>query len=186
MIMSDKNVSFEDLGIQLGVTNDIDAKKKYLDGFKANQEETVKRMEQLVAHTSALLEKYSSTFKSLNDGIISFLKELKELKKSEIKNTVTQTALTMLSKEMDDDQRKRLLENAVSGLEKLISNGEERLNKYKESLEKDLDTSSVKALIEKHVEEQKELFETFRSEEKKREDFSKGFDYGQAVKKLID
>ncbi|MEO1627490.1 MAG: hypothetical protein AAFV25_20230 [Bacteroidota bacterium] len=184
--MSNDNLSFEDLGVQMGVTNKLEEKQTYIKNFKAQQEQITQQIEDLSKSTAVLIQNYQTNFDNLNESILKFIDALQKRKKEELKNVLAQNGLVLLSKNMDEEQKKRLIEAAIKSLENLLSEAESSLQTYRDSLASDLSPHSIKQIIEQHIESQHSLFDQFRDNLKKMEDYEKGFDYGQSVKDILE
>lgn len=182
------NISYEDLGIQLGLQGEKVGKEEQINILIAKREKISQDHQKLMESMTTSLDKYKSSLNLLIDkDLIELLDRVDQQRANSLKRILGHgEALRQIMRHVHDEERKnKILDLSINELDNILDEARNALHVFKNQLSKGFHRRLLDELLNKHLEENKELLVSLLDTHQLEIDLARGYTYGESVRKFL-
>lgn len=181
-------ISYEDLGIQLGINDDKDSKDAYKTQLREKINDLGQRYQALCTEFKGSMNQYRSDLGALvNENLLDHLAKIDEQKNNSLKRLLThEMALRQILKHVNDEERKnKILDSALFEIDSIVGEARTVLQEFRQNLNAKMNPGVMDERFKDHLVRQNKLFLQMMHAYRQEEDLERGYNYGKSVRTLL-
>ena len=181
-------INYEDLGIQLGINEDLEAKDNYKKQLREKITEIEQKYNALCLELKGSMSQYRTDLAALiNEDMLEHIAKIDEQKNNSLKRLLShEMALRQILKHVNDEERKnKVLDSALLEIDSIVGEARTVLQAFKLKLNQTMTPRLVDERLKNHLARQEKLFRQMMLVYKQEENLERGYNYGRSVKLLL-
>ncbi len=181
-------INYEDLGIQLGINEDVEAKDNYKKQLREKITEIEQKYNALCLELKESMSQYRTDLGALiNEDMLEHIAKIDEQKNNSLKRLLShEMALRQILKYVNDEKRKnQVLDSALFEIDSIVGEARTVLQAFKLKLHQTMTPRLVDERFKNHLARQEKLFRQMMLVYKQEENLERGYNYGRSVKLLL-
>lgn len=181
-------INYEDLGIQLGINEDLEAKDNYKKQLREKITEIEQKYNALCLELKGSMSQYRTDLAALiNEDMLEHIAKIDEQKNNSLKRLLShEMALRQILKHVNDEERKnKVLDSALLEIDSIVGEARTVLQAFKLKLNQTMTPRLVDERFKNHLARQEKLFRQMMLVYKQEENLERGYNYGRSVKLLL-